>query len=220
MTTNFVIYSDLSRDLNLWNAWQRHTEFSKSNLDQLDGKIRVEIKEFKAERVGESDILWQSALSECLLQINSFECAVMVCIEHSAMARNKLRSFKGLLFDYKKHQRLSYLEKEYNFGDKTTIIGGLVDCKSLRSEEVKNIFFGNYLSFFLCSDEDDLFNENFYKIVFNESVNTERGDVYINYGNLLLQLLGGDVQLLKFGGDGGDQEVTLQKFTDQSSQHL
>jgi len=116
-------------------------------------------------------------------------------------------------------KKIDSLSEEFQLIDGKTIIVSVVDLSDVEIAEFEKIYFGNYLSFVLCSNSKKLFNNDLLDEVYANVVKVNEGRTFLDYGKLINFLVRSkNIDLIRFAGDGGDREVSVQIFSDAESE--
>lgn len=129
--------------------------------------------------------------------------------EHKKMQKNRIRSYRGVL--PKSLNQSDYLQVEFELPNNYSIISGIA---SLTEDNIRSLsgLILDSTNCFIISTQENIFSTEFIVNMCEKHMKFN-GITVINYLSLCLQYCINQNSLCRVGGDGGDQEVTLQIFS-------
>lgn len=208
---------DLRASYLRWNAWMPAFTFPLENLSgSISSKISLINISCQSTALGEGENLWRKAIDFSFAYLQKRVCKVIYIGENSRSASNRVRTYKGVLG--KRGGR--YLQKEWITETGDTIIGALVDLSEIDKDGFEELCFKCPLSFVVSSDSCQLFEPDLLRFILSEGVGFSGSYAFLSFENLVARFVQDDSTLMRFGGDRGDQEVSVQVFVERNEAQL
>jgi hypothetical protein len=181
---------------------------SESDLNSIILKVIT----FQSTSSNQHDELDYLATSRALKYICSQASQVMFLSENLAVARNRLRSYRGLINkSVLKSGRAMQIELDMRSG--CSIFGGIVDLHGVTDKQgFENLYGGCPFDFVLTSKTENLFRFGVLEEILKECIHFDGDYAFVNYAVLVKTFTQRRINILRFGGDGGDQEISVQVF--------
>ena len=218
-----IIYDNLVRYSDEINAWKPYESFPTGRLKEEELKIIEDLVCIELQFAGargrrdmvEPNIdlfdylykLFYSAIYDLLPTMESN--IYLIKVEDGPQLKSKIRSFKGLLPKGIKGKG-KYIEKEISLDNKYSIMASIIELEKNNYGIIEAVW-GIYNTCIICSDKSDFYTDSFLSDIPYQFMDGNEMR-YLNFLKFVIFFCPrGDV-LVRFGGDGGDQEITLQLF--------
>jgi len=217
MQSELKVYEDLRSGYREWNAWKAERTFPLDQVSEsLERRLRIVSVVNESTTVNESEKLWENAFQSGFSYVQSRMHKVAVLLENQRKPKNRLRTYKGILPNGLA-AKCDCLQIENETPNGTSMFGALVNLEGVSKGGFEQAMLGAPISFAITSSEDILFSEHILDSIFTVAVSWSGNSVYVNFAKLVDNFVGKGVTIMRFGGDGGDREVSVQVFTDEHS---
>jgi hypothetical protein len=206
-------YNNIEVDFETINAWKDAAEFpfhSSSPKDIIPLKnisvseIIVESNNRNKEEFDHVQYTMQN-LTKVLLRRK--EHGYLFVSEHKKQIKNRLRSYKGIPI----LKATNGMQREYLLESGNTIISGMVDVNTSRSDCIFDSIGDSSTSFLMSTDNSDFLSEKNLDFITTECME-HRGRSVLNYLKLVGNYCNDDNIIFRMAGDGGVRYVALQLF--------
>lgn len=211
-------YPDLLQASAFLHAWKLPDTFpidtisvqAKKQLQQIQG-IEVVFAGTQGEE-DRFDALLDTFFQYVTKTVFAFSMPAYLFICEPEMAiKSRLRSYKGIFYQSKLYRSPRTLEHEVDRADNLSIILGMIALSEDNISNALDFFLQSDRSFIISSTDEKVFTQAFL-VTIAQSVLQFPYYAKINYLELVLrQCTQGDI-IYRMGGDGGDQEISLQIF--------
>jgi hypothetical protein len=230
--SEIIIYEKLEKNYSHLLAWAREDSFPIRNIDQEKIKLLRDIIAILIVFEGGhgKNVVFEHNLSfidKIYMHYYSFTenflsyfkpPSYLLITENLLSPKNRIRSYRGIVPKEIKDQ-LQYLEVEVPIDNINTIFVAIIKLNERNCRELINNFFNTTTSCILNSTNDSLFSHEFL-MRFPIKYMNHSGTSTINFLNLILDYCNEKVNILRVGGDGGDQELSLQIFCTNDKKDL
>ena len=207
------IIENLLSNIDYINAWSRKESFCISSMDLNIQKDmpQVIIVETKGSQgiTADSDAVFNKF--KCFVKEIIFKSCThnyLFKVEHKIKPKSRLRSYKGIFPSGLNANE--YLNVEIDHHNNYSLIAGLVKLSDANFESLFDFFYDSSTCFIISSMKEIL-DRKFTIDTCNKFVGDKDG-TYINYLDLCMEKIVADELIYRVGGDGGDEEVSLQIF--------
>jgi hypothetical protein len=232
MKNEIIVYNNLSVNYDHLLAWTREDSFpikniSQDNLRLLKSIISVFIifegNQGKKLIINNDVNIFDKIFTSYTFFIEKFLShfkgpSYLLITENNPEQRNKIRSYKGLLPKEIK-KKSSYIEVEVPLSNNDTIIIAIIELGMQNSSELITNFLSNTTSCIFNLPTKNIFSEDFL-MSFPIKYMSHSGTSTINFLSLIVEFCNKNVNILRVGGDGGDQELSFQIFCKEDKKDL
>jgi len=214
METSLDVFSDVRKSYAFWNAWNPSFAFPIEELsDNMAERLALMQLSFQSTGLGQCEELWSSAMRAAFSYLDGKKHKVIFLGENARKPKNRIRSYKGLI--NKVFNGIS-IQLEHPTSNGDTILGALVDAGSLQESDFEALCLGGHCSFIASSNCESFFQKKYLELILSKCVCFRGSKAYLDYVRLVSNFVKEHSTIARFGGDGGDQEVSLQVFFDRS----
>lgn len=218
MKSSIEIFEDVRSSYSNWNAWKPEFSFPLEELEVSFSEILILAQlTYQSSSMGQNDDIWGNAIRAAYGFLNTKEHKVIYIGENGRLPRNRIRSYKGVV-PKELRERVSSIELEFDASNGHTIIGALIDLDGVNEKDFEQLCFACPHSFILTAEHTSCFNSEFLELILSDAVCYSGDFAYLNFVSLVSKFVDEDSMLLRFGGDGGDQEVSVQFFFNRNGQ--
>lgn len=216
LAQNVKIYNDIINEHEDINAWTDEDCFPIGLINDEDkGKLReinvieTSFKGTQGNRSASDKLFNQFRLFLHKYVLTTDVPAYVFKAEHKEMQKSKIRSYKGIL--PKSLSKSDYVQVEFDLPNNYSVITAIIRITPENIQILSALIFDSTNSF-VISSEEDVFSKEFLFDIFEKHMRS-KGTTAINYLSLCLQYCNNKGSVSRIGGDGGDQEITLQVFS-------
>ncbi len=216
LVQNIKIYDDIIIEYQDINAWTNEDCFpiSQSNDEEKRSLRELNVIETLFPGVqgnrGDSKELFNRFNLFLHKYILSTDVPTYVFkAEHKEMQKSKIRSYKGILPSNLNKEE--YIQREFDLPNNYSIITAIIQVTPENIQVLSDFIFDSTNSF-VISSETNVFSSEFLSDIFKKHM-IVKGATVINYLSLCLKYCSDVSSICRIGGDGGDQEVSLQIFS-------
>ena len=212
--TSLRLVEDIRDDYLNWNAWNQPESFPINKItNEFVESVSLLCFSCLSTNPDQCDELWDQATKIASSYLVKKRSKVLFIAENSRARESRIRSFKGVVAkEYKDRS----IQIEHQTDDGSTIIGGLIDLRGIDGFDLDALTSNCPLFFILSSDTAELYSQENLQFIMSDCVSYNGRQAYIDYANLISSFVEKDAAIIRFGGDGGDKEVSVQLFIDSA----
>ena len=207
-------YENLKKNFKNLNSWKKgdFLDYSLSSAEQYQlQEIKAAEIIFPGSQGKNSDTFFEKVNFFLKKYILSIRIPVYLFkSEHCSKAKSRVRSYKGIFLDIlEKEDRI---QTEFDLKNNTSIIMGISKVTNSNFKILIESFYDSDTCFIISGSDSEIFSQEFVLDMFKNKINCSEM-ISINYLSLISAYCrDGDDMILRAGGDGGDQEISLQIF--------